>query len=322
MAHCTTERFYDDVAAAIAGQLEKGVVPWVRPWTSLASHKNGYSGRPYNGVNGLLLDITALVCGYSSQAWLTWENVKALGGRVNWGEEKRYTLVLWWRPSRSFAKDENGHIVRDEETGEPLEKVRWLSGVHRVYNLEQTNVAPEKVAKFFNLDARPEGERNADCDAFVAALCAGAKVSYGGDRACYSPSADSIRIPPFEAFKLVNEWYATHFHEFAHWTGHKSRCSRQVANSHGSSEYAREELVAELTAALVGAEHQVDGGCQHAEYIGNWAKLLRGEKARDLVAAVSSQSKAAARFLNTEAAKNGYKAPEAEKPEAEQKKAA
>ena len=102
------------------------------------------------------------------------------------------------------------------------------------------------------LPVLPEAERIDHAEAFFAAI--GADIRHGGARACYVPSLDQIRMPPFEAFRDFVAYYATLAHEATHFTGHPSRCARDLRGGFGDEAYAAEELVAELGAAFVCAD--------------------------------------------------------------------
>ncbi len=91
----------------------------------------------------------------------------------------------------------------------------------------------------------------------------------------YRPGDDFISLPRFEAFNTAAHFYATTFHELAHWTGHKSRLDRDLRHRFGEKAYAAEELVAELCAAFLCAEFSIDGDVRHAGYIQTWVGLLR-----------------------------------------------
>jgi antirestriction protein ArdC len=99
-------------------------------------------------------------------------------------------------------------------------------------------------------------------------------------------------MPAFEAFNSAASYYSTAFHELGHWTGAKARLNREFGKRFGDKAYAAEELVAELTAAFLCAEFNVDGELRHAGYIANWIELLK-EDARAFFAAASAAQKAA-----------------------------
>jgi antirestriction protein ArdC len=253
----------DGIIAAIE---EKGTLPWVRPWTSAGRPRNGISQKPYSGINHLLLSIAGAQFG--SQEWFTFNQARDAGGTVKKGSVG-YKIVFW-----NIIKKEDA--MGGEETF-PL--LRYFT----VFNRDQIDGLPApKVAErsFTPLD---------EVESFVAAT--GASIAHGGDRAFYSLATDSITLPNRTSFVSETAYYATLFHELVHWTGHKSRLDRPLANRFGSPEYAEEELVAELGAAFLCAECGVDGQTQHPEYIASWLTALKNDK-RFIFKAASAAKKA------------------------------
>ena len=122
-----------------------------------------------------------------------------------------------------------------------------------------------------------EFETLEQCEAFIAS--SGAKLQFGGSSAFYSPSLDYIQLPEKTDFNTNSDYYATALHELSHWTGHKSRLDRDFSKSKkwGDSAYAFEELVAELSAAMLCSYNRIDGKLQHASYIASWLKVLRND---------------------------------------------
>src|SRR6202008_604833 len=111
----------------------------------------------------------------------------------------------------------------------------------------------------------------------------GARISHDqGDRAFYNRASDSIHLPPKEAFASAPGYYGTALHELAHWTGHPSRLNRSTLNESyrfGDSNYAKEELRAELASVFLAAERGIPHDpAQHAAYVGSWIKTLREDK--------------------------------------------
>ena len=118
-------------------------------------------------------------------------------------------------------------------------------------------------------------------------------TSWGGTRACYSPTLDQIRMPEAEAFTTREAFAATWAHEQSHSSGHSSRLDRPMGGTQGSKAYAKEELIAELAAVLIAYRLQI--GCQlqnHAAYLKEWAQLLR-EEPKVLFKVLSDARKAA-----------------------------
>jgi antirestriction protein ArdC len=72
---------YDIVTERVLAELEKGEVPWRKPWKTLPA-ANLVSKKPYRGINFFLLSLA----GYGSPHWLTYRQAQALGGNVRKGE--------------------------------------------------------------------------------------------------------------------------------------------------------------------------------------------------------------------------------------------
>jgi antirestriction protein ArdC len=109
--------------------------------------------------------------------------------------------------------------------------------------------------------------------------------------AFYAPSRDAIQMPPFEAFKDKESYYATALHELTHATGHPNRLDREFSKRFGDTAYAREELVAELGAAFLCAELGITPEIRedHAAYLGHWLNVLREDKRAIFSAAAHAQ---------------------------------
>src|SRR3546814_5985069 len=96
----------------------------------------------------------------------------------------------------------------------------------------------------------------------------GADFRIGGSDAFYAPSDDYVQVPPLAAFRDANDFYDTAFHELSHWSGGKTRLARDMGGGYGSSQYAREELIAEISAAFIGATLGLVPTVRHADYLG------------------------------------------------------
>jgi len=300
----------DEQITLILAALEQGVAPWAKPWQSLGHQKNARTGRLYNGGNALYLANVAANQGYEFPLWVTAKQAHDLGGRVK-GEVKELVkgkltvtqedewnnswAVQWFRPYEAAKKDKTGNTILDEN-GDPETKLFWRRGVQFIYNIEQTTVPYKKFKKHLP-KTKNEHERNIEIEKFLdnAQKGCGFGLEYGGDKAFYRPLTDTIKVPPAKYYKVIEEFYATNIHEYAHATGHKSRLSRGLNTQFGSEAYAEEELVAELTAAFIGAKFQIDGKCQHKEYLGSWFKVLK--KNRQLFHQAASKAKKAADYL-------------------------
>lgn len=274
-----------EVTASILSALDAGTVPWRRPWACIDGQRNLQSGRPYRGVNQLLTQIAADVRGYSSPHWTTFRAAKKAGGAVRKGE--RGTLVTFWKRLRVKDADaEDGHRI--------IPMLRHYT----VFNLDQVD----------GIDAPAEAEREAieplaAAEAIVAGMPAPPSVGHGQDRAFYDPRTDHVQLPRLEAFHSAEGYHHTGFHELVHSTGHGSRLARpEVATARiqfGSADYSREELVAELGAAMLCGHAGIDPSIeQSASYINGWRKALSDDPKLILQAAGKAQ-KAADYVLGT-----------------------
>ena len=276
---------YQVVTDKIIECLEKGIIPWSQPW------KNGLDGLPFNaaskreyhGMNVFLLWITQMSKSYSSSGWLTFKQAKELGGSVRKGEKS--TEVVWWQPWEKMVINEDGE--KEKKKGLYLK-------IFHVFNVEQCDGLPERIT---NPTVKLPGLGNKlsnEYKNFVSAT--GAVIKVGGNDACYVPVMDYIKMPKLEQFKSADDYALTELHELTHWTGAKARLDRNLGGRFGAETYAIEELIAEMSAAFLGAHLNVQSKIErHASYVDNWLKILRQDKKAIFTAA--SQATKAANFL-------------------------
>jgi len=120
----------------------------------------------------------------------------------------------------------------------------------------------------------------------------GADIRHGGDKAFYDPLRDFVQLPPQPAFTEQINYYRTFFHELGHWTGHAKRLDRDQSGRFKTKSYAREELIAEMTAAFTCAALDITPTVRHADYLASWLEVLKEDK-RAIFRAASQASKAA-----------------------------
>lgn len=145
-----------------------------------------------------------------------------------------------------------------------------------VFNLDQIDGLPER---FEEVDTVPDPVMAiAEVDRLIAAM--GADFRIGGDEAYYSPKHDYVQVPPQAAFHEPVNWFRTALHELGYWSGHASRLNRDHTGRFGSASYAKEELVAEMTATFTCASLGIHPTVRHSDYIGSWLEALRAMKRR------------------------------------------
>lgn len=282
---------YQEITDRIVADLEQGVRPWQRPWS--ASHMEGrvvlplrHNGVAYRGVNILTLWLASMANGYRAPIWMTFKQAIDLGGGVCKGEKGSLTVYA----------DTITRTETDAATGEEsATDIHYMKG-YTVFNVEQIDGLP---ARYYPTpepvpEALPRIER---AEAFFAA--AGLRIRHGGYQAYYAIGDDRIQMPPFEAFRDRESYYATLAHEGTHWTRHPSRLDRSFDQKRFSDEgYAMEELVAELGAAFLCAGLALTPEIRddHASYLDHWLKVLKADKRAIFTAAAHAQR--AADFLH------------------------
>jgi antirestriction protein ArdC len=279
------DSIYREITDKIIAELQRGIVPWVQPWSSgkqlspLGLPVNGLTRRSYSGINILLLWSALEKHGFASPYWLTFKQCLAMGGNVCKGEHGTHVYF-----ADKFVPQKEQQRAKDEGTDPSA--IHFLKR-YTVFNAVQCDGLP--VGLFGAVEPRQPREIVPEAEALIGAT--GADFRIGGDQAYYVPSEDFIRIPQPADFADEINWYRTAFHELGHWTGHKSRLDRNLTTKFGTVDYAREELVAEMATAFVCASLGIVPTVRHADYIGNWLTVLK-EDSRAIVKAASLASKA------------------------------
>jgi len=279
------EDVYDTVTKKIVEQLEQGVRPWMQPWSS--GHAAGPVSRPlrhngerYNGINILVLWMSALERGFDCPLWLTFKQAQDLGGHVRKGEKSSRVVY-----ASTFSKTEQ------DDSGDDVQKDVPFLKQYSVFNASQCEGLPERFSQSdetLNHGLQPLEATTA----FVGHT--NAEIQEGGSRAYYRIGDDVIGMPRIEAFRDAESHSATLSHELIHWTRHTSRLARDLGRKNwGDEGYAMEELVAELGAAFLCADLGITPEVRddHAGYIQGWLKVLKDDK-RAIFQAASMASKA------------------------------
>ena len=264
---------YEIITSQILAELEKGKVPWRKPWRTLPP-VNLISKKPYRGINVFLLGFA----GFGSQFWLTFNQAKQLGGNVRKGEHG--TKIVFWKCK-----------TRETETadGEIEERRSAFLRYYTVFNLEQTEglKALLRLPPAFPIQSAEdivEGMPNPP--AFEQ-----------DSRAAYIPSKDTVTMPSRTAFETQAEYYSTLFHELTHSTGHVKRLGREGIEKiqpFGSEDYSKEELVAEMGSAMLcgvaGIEQAIISNS--AAYLHSWISRLKADSRLVVSAARAAQEAA------------------------------
>lgn len=262
-----TSEYRKAVTERLIGMLESGTAPWQKPWDAGIAAMNrphNFNGRPYHGVNALMLWCTAIDKGYEDSRWLTFKQVNKLGGHVNKGEKAQ--IVEYWQWEKEVENPETG-----EKEKVPLEHPKVYRAA--VFNADQCTGLPKlrRQAQEWTPVERAEN--------IIAAN--GVPVTHNTDgSAFYSPGGDFICLPPRESFATVDAYYSTLLHEVGHSTGHPARLNREFGGQFGSEGYAREELRAELASTFLCGELGIattGSDEQHAAYVKSWVSALKND---------------------------------------------
>lgn len=271
---------YQLVTDRIISELQNGVIPWRRPWTTRGQSFpiNYVTRKPYRGINQFLLP---------AGEYASFKQVADAGGKVKKGA-KAYMVVFF-----TFVEDK-----KDASKQIPI---------LRYYNVFNIATQCEGIESKYKPSETSEHDAIAQAENIINMyhhqLAGG--IVYGHDSAYYSPSQDMVHVPKLEDYKVKEEYYSVMFHEMVHSTGHETRLAREgVTNkkvAFGDETYSKEELIAELGSAML---------CNHvgildttiknsASYLNAWIKKLK-EDSRLIVSASGQAQKASDYILGIE----------------------
>ena len=283
---------YEIVSDRFIAEMEKGIVPWRKPWFGVHDGAIKHAtGDPYSLINQMLLGRPGEYMGY--------KQIQNEHGKIKAGEEKNYSIVVFWKPLPIKEKDKDGKEIT---------KVIPFLRYDRVWHIEQIEGIKPKWDDSAKLKtpADPIAEAENVLDGYVAR--SGVKLFVEkSNKAYYSPALDEIHLPLREQFKKIAEFYSTAFHESVHSTGHSSRLNRLKTTAHfGNEEYSKEELVAEIGSACLMNELGIetpDTFKNSTAYVQNWLTALKNDKTL-IVGAAGKAEKAVKMILGEEVKKN------------------
>jgi antirestriction protein ArdC len=283
---------YQLVTDRIITALEQGCVPWQRPWSLTSSAQtmalSHESGNAYSFLNQMLLG--------EPGEYITFRRAKELGGSIRKGAKGR--PVVFWKP-----------VVHKETEEDGTERIRTIPVLKRytVFHLTDTEgiesrfAGKEERTASLSSPLSPVEQADVTAQEYVGRneplrLC----IIYSG-KAYYSHSDDKVVVPKMSQFRSAEEYYSVLYHELVHSTGHESRCNRRDAGAvaaYGDNAYAKEELTAEMGAAMalsclgIDSEQAFDNS---AAYIDGWLRKLRNDKT--LVVRAACKAEQAVKFI-------------------------
>jgi antirestriction protein ArdC len=273
---------YQEVTNRIIAALEAGTPPWRKPWDpdkagGPAMPRNAATGHRYRGINVLTLGMSGLAFESGDPRWATYKQAEERGWQVRKGE--RGTTGYFFR--RLELRDDS----KPDDDEDAVRRIPLLRAF-TLFHASQIQDIPPYVPPTIE-----EAPWRAPEAAEIILANSGAVVRFGGDRAFYSPATDHIQMPPHAAFATAEKYCGVLVHEASHWTGHISRLNRDLRNSFGSHDYAREELRAEIGQVMICTEIGVSDCdfANNAAYVASWAEKLRSDRKEIFRAAADAQ---------------------------------
>jgi len=281
MAENQTQINTEKVVATLVERLVACGDKWTKSWDiACGSPRSLASGKRYRGGNAFVLTLTAMAAGYSDPRWATFNRIKKEGGNV---KGQKGTPIL------------SPRIIKDKDTGKET-LIGWR--LDYVWNVQQAtglSLAPWAGVAVH----RENGEIHpAHQTLFGWVKESGVGIEHGESiNPHYRPSTDVVGMPLRSLFHSADDYYSTLAHELAHASGAKSRFDRDLSGM-GEGSYAREELVAELSALLAAGELGYEPK-QAIAYLKAWLERLGGSEMwrEALMAAIKEAAKVVEAFF-------------------------
>ena len=267
--------------------LKENKIPWRERWYS-DLNKNGVTNTEYRGVNQLILSYVAYKEKYKDNRWLTYKQIKENNYKITNAKGKGVPIEFW------SVYDIKNKIRLDFPT---YEKIIETTPERKKYFKVFCNTTYVFNASLIE-GIKPNEKNNRNTiptNIYFKRLISKLHIEYieEGNKAYYIPSKDTIVLPPSSKFFDKYSYYATQLHELSHATGHSSRLNRNL-NNQNKKDYAREELIAEISSSFLMQKLNVkvheDDYNNHKSYIQSWILLLE-DKPNELFKAVGEANK-------------------------------
>ena len=275
MASNQTKEFRKSVADMFVKGLSEEGLNWKQGWATTGELRNAVSNRHYRGLNEFYLKLVSMVHGYKDPRWMTFNQIRDEGYHLEKGSKG--AKVEYWFPFDTIKKkgvsfEEKERLIKEGERKK--EDFSLVAKYYTVFNGDNISGLPEIEL--------PKNE--IEPSKVLEQISKGMKVEIyndGEDRAFYRPSTDDIHLPLPEVFSSDNEYNAVAFHELGHATGHESRLNRDQSGVFGTSAYAKEELVAEITSAFMaettGISLEDMNMENHKAYVNGWIASIEDD---------------------------------------------
>lgn len=281
---------YQIVTDRIVEQMNKGIIPWQRPWHGTHDGAISYTtGKPYSLLNQILLG--------KAGEYLTFNQIVQLGGKLKKGAKAGIVTFC-----KSYTKE-----VPSENEGEEATQVnKYCLRYYNVYHLDDVEGIDSKLSLENEVHHEPIKKAEMVISEYVGRDSLRFQNDKPSNRAFYRPITDEVVVPMMEQFDEIAEYYSTTFHELTHSTGHRDRLNRKgfepgAMVAFGSETYSQEELVAEIGSAMCLNKVGID--CDKAfknsvGYLQGWLKALSNDP--KMIVFASSQAEKAVKYMFNE----------------------
>ncbi|WP_183580303.1 ArdC family protein [Mucilaginibacter sp. X5P1] len=281
----------EQIAEKLIAALKDGTSPFQKPWTD--DNSAGYitplnptTDKNYRGMNALWLAMQ----GFEDPRWMTLKQASFNKWSVEKGAKATMINFIKKTDIRPIL-DEKGEPALKEDGKPKTEVVKLDKPIYVnafVFNAEQIKGIPEWERALTEKQALQQWTPIERAEQIVAA--SEAHIKHGGNEAYYTPSKDFIQLPKKEQFESATKYYATLLHELGHWSGNENRLKRDLSGKFGTSDYAKEELRAEIASLMIGSEINIGHNFgQHAAYVENWIKVLQDDPSELFKASADAQ---------------------------------
>lgn len=330
---------FSDMLIARMEQMKES--KWKKGWTDGRTAQFGLPqnlvGRPYTGSNAFLCQIHTTMEHYRMPVYLTIKQIRDAGGMIKKGEHSipifKWDLRIKDKDGKKLSESDYRNMTKEEQAECT---VRPYLKVYNEWNIDQTNLEEVNKEKYDSILNRFKSEpikdevgmyKNEAFDNLLKEQSWVCPIEYEkfNESAFYSPKRDQIVVPSKKQFNISNtpedvfkdgmEFYGTTIHEMAHSTGHESRLGRDgivKIDQFGSDQYAKEELVAELTSALIGNAMGFDSRIRenNIAYLQNWIGSLKKDPKflKSVMSDVNKSSKMVLEHIDEQRRKLGEKA--------------
>ena len=271
----------------IIERLEQGIVSWHKDWCGIPAY-NYVTGKAYTGINRMMLE---------GGAYLTHKQLTDLGGKVKKGSKA--SKVVFYKVYEKTIKDvEMKNLKTEEVEVKDITEQKFCLKYSNAFHQSQIEGIVFEEKDITLHDHHEISDAQQVVDSYFANAGLELNISLGSDKAYYSPSRDRVVMPDMRQFASPESYYGTLYHEMVHSTGHKSRLNRDMTGRFRSKAYAREELIAEIGAAILNSTVGIDNEAlftNNVAYIQSWIGLLQNDS--NLVIHAANRAEKAVNFI-------------------------